>query len=113
MEEKDSFFRSLQKEVNECTPTVLGDLNGRIGCEHEKWHGTLGRCRENFVNNGERILNFSVEIDLKILNTLFPHKEEHRYTREEPGRNERSVIDYVLVKREVLGPVGCQAQKRK
>ena len=36
---------------------------------------------------------------LVILNTMFIHKDIHKYIRVEPKKGERSVIDYIIVQR--------------
>lgn len=54
------------------------------------------KCGEECHNdNGERSLNFRVDNDLIIALSLFTHKEGHKFTREEPGRMEKSIIDYI------------------
>lgn len=41
--------------------------------------------------------------DLIILNTMFIHKNIHKIAREEPSKKEKSIIDYIIVQREMRG----------
>lgn len=102
-EEKDLFFNNLQmildRGVN--NKIVLGDLNGRVGNDNtgiERNMGTEGEQVKN--NNGERIINLSIDNDFVITNTKFKHKDIHKFTREEINRGEKSIIDYILINRE-------------
>ena len=38
--------------------------------------------------------------NLIIANSFFEHKDEHKFTREDDTRNERSIIDYILIERQ-------------
>ena len=50
--------------------------------------------------NGKRIFNFCMDNNSLIINTCFEHKQIHMYTREVRSRNEKSIIDYMLINRE-------------
>ncbi|KAK5649396.1 hypothetical protein RI129_000425 [Pyrocoelia pectoralis] len=52
---------------------------------------------ENKNNNGHRLLQLCTENNLIIMNTFFIHKDIHKYTREAPSRNEKSIIDYIVI----------------
>lgn len=60
--------------------------------------GKEGESTKN--NNGERMIEFCIENDLIITNSKFKHKDIHKYTREQPSRKEKSIIDYFLINRE-------------
>ncbi|XP_030763520.1 craniofacial development protein 2-like [Sitophilus oryzae] len=77
---------------------VLGDLNGRVGIQDYESGDDIGKNGEAIRNNnGTRIIEFCIQNYLLIMNTFFRHKEIHQYTREVKSRNEKSIIDYVLV----------------
>lgn len=104
-EEKDKFFDKLHNVIDDITTDVilLGDLNGRVGNNPESYENVIGRYGENELNNnGTRLLQLCIANNLVIANTMFPHKNIHRYTREEPTRNEKSVIDYIIIRRNQL-----------
>jgi hypothetical protein len=73
-------------------------MNARVGNNSER----RNRIREKTLNNNrERLLNFCIMNDLIILNTMFIHKNIHKITREEPSKKEKSIIDYIIVQREM------------
>lgn len=101
--EKDSFWENLQKEIDASTSKIiiLGDLNGRVGNNNkgiERYLGTHGEATRN--DNGNRLLQLCIENDLVVTNSKFQHKEIHKYTREVKSRQEKSIIDYFLVRQE-------------
>ena len=80
-----------------------GDLNGHVGMDREgkeRWHGgwTIGMKEE-----GERVLEMAQTFDLALLNTFFEKKEEHFIILKSGGN--RSVIDYIAIRRNHLGRV--------
>ena len=83
---------------------VLGDLNGWIG--DRKRDGIIGGFGVEGENeNGRRVIDFCVERGMCVCNTFFDHKSVHKYTRVGTGRDGtevKSLIDVVLVKKEML-----------
>ena len=83
---------------------VMGDFNGRIGVQkRDGITGAFGVEGEN--ENGKVIIDFCKSRDMCVSNTFFAHKSIHLYTRvkeKADGRVERSMIDFVLVKKEML-----------
>ena len=78
---------------------VLGDLNARVGNNIETAGGVIGKEGETTISpNGERLIDFCLKNNMKIANTFFPHKNIHKYTRVNDERNEKSIIDYVMVR---------------
>ena len=77
---------------------ILGDLNARVGNESENCYGVIGKEGENETStNGEMLLDCCIRNNLKIANTFFKHKNIHKWTRVQEERNERSIIDYIIV----------------
>ena len=106
--EKDQFWNQLENAISRIPGVeevvVAGDLNGHVGMDrtgYERWHGgqTLGQRNEE----GERILELAQMYDLALVNTFFEKKDEHLVTYRS-GRY-FSVIDYILVRRSMLGKV--------
>ena len=97
----DRTMNSIGKGYRFC---VLGDLNGWI----EDWMragttGPFGVPGEN--GNGKRVVEFCAERRLCVSNTYFEHKGLHKYTklaRGQDGVEIRSMIDLVLVKKDML-----------
>ena len=82
----------------------LGDLNGWIGDRTRvDITSTFGALGEN--NNGRRVVKFCDERGLCVGNTYFKHTSLHKYTRVARGQDGvdvKSMIDLVLVKKDML-----------
>ena len=99
---KDKFWEQLVEETEKAKGDVyiIGDFNSRVGNNINNYETIIGRFGEDFRNgNGERMLNFCRICDLIICNTFFEHKNIHKFTREQPSRGEKSIIDYIVVPR--------------
>lgn len=98
--EKDEFWEKMNETVENAKDriVIIGDLNGRVGKKDEQSGDVIGTYGEKERNkNGERLINFCIANELIVTNTFYQHKELHKYTREVKSRNEKSIIDYVLV----------------
>ena len=95
-ENKSRFYETLQRiiEEQERDILILGDLNARVGKNSEEWDRVIGKAGEVLNNNGRKLLNLCLMNNLVILNRMFIHKDIHKYTRVEPRKGERSIIDY-------------------
>ena len=107
-EEKDLFWNQLESILTGIPEgeelIVAGDLNGHVGMDGEgieRWHGKLMIGMKN--EEGERVLEMAQTYDLALLNTFFEKKEEHLITFKSGGN--RSVIDYIAIRRNHLGKV--------
>ena len=76
----------------------MGDFNGRTGNNWVRSHGCMGKYgAEKVVNeNGQRLIEFCIENQLVIGNSLFQHKTIHKITYEAEGREAKSIIDYFI-----------------
>lgn len=113
-EVKEGFYEQLQETVKEVQKRdkliVMGDLNARVGNNAKVWREVIGKQGEVVENgNGKRLLQFCAENDMVVTNTWFQHKDIHKFTWECRGRNQRSIIDYFLVRREMR----CQVRDVK
>ncbi|XP_056641539.1 uncharacterized protein LOC130448275 [Diorhabda sublineata] len=78
---------------------ILGDFNGRIG--NEVISGIKNRFNEETLNsNEEQLIQFCAYNELRINNTLYPHKQQHKYTFENT-RGHKSIIDYIITNRNI------------
>uniref|UniRef100_A0A146KQ35 RNA-directed DNA polymerase from mobile element jockey n=1 Tax=Lygus hesperus TaxID=30085 RepID=A0A146KQ35_LYGHE len=100
---KDMFYDQLQRSLDDAPDAnimLMGDLNGRVGQNDVSYREVIGKHGEpTRNNNGKRLLQFCQANSLIITNTKFPHRDIHKFTRVEPSRNERSIIDYIMVKK--------------
>ena len=98
-EVKEGFYEQLQTTLREVHKQdkliVMGDLNAGVGRNVE--------CVEARRGGGEwkrkRLLQFCAENELVVGNTWFQHKDIHKFTWECRGKNQRFIIDYILVRK--------------
>ena len=114
---KDKFYDDLQTLFQRIPSTdklvLLGDLNARVGTDHEVWEGILGRHGMGKMNrNGLRLLSFSAENGLAITNTMFQMKNIYKATWMHPRSRHWHQIDFVLVKKSDLKEVQYTRVKR-
>lgn len=99
-EKKEEFWDELSLAVEEAKGEIylLGDFNARVGIGNTTNNEIIGKHGENVRNNnGNRLIDFCQTHNLIITNAFFEHKDIHKYTRVEPSRGERSIIDYIIV----------------
>ena len=100
-EEMESLLRQIpgQEDIS-----IGAYLNGHIGGTRtgfEREHG--GNSWGDRNAEGEEILQFAQAYDMGGVNTFFPNKLEHLITYKSGGR--RSVIDYILIRRNNISKV--------
>ena len=107
-EERESFWNVLDRTVdrigNGYRLWVLGDLNGWIGDRgRAKITGSFVVPGEN--DNGRGVVEFCAKRGLCVGNTYFEHESLHKYTRvarDQDGGEVKSMLDLVLVKKDML-----------
>ena len=105
-EESSSFYLALQEGLNEVVKRdmliVMGDFNARVGTNANVWKGVIGRQGVPEVNeNGLKLLSFCSVNNLVVTNTIFKHRDCHKFTWFHPGDSSKAghVIDFILVNR--------------
>ena len=101
-EEKDSFWDELFEHVS-AVPTqniliVGGDLNGHVGDKvdgYEGVHGGYGFGTRN--EEGERILDFAVALEMVVVNTWFTKAGKNLVTYS--SADCKTTVDYLLIRR--------------
>lgn len=101
--EKEDFYRMLQATMDNIPrqdeAVVLGDLNARIG--NEIIAGIKNRFNEDTTkDNGEMLTCFCAMNELRINNTFYLHKPQHKFTYENT-RGQKSTIDYIITSRNI------------
>lgn len=97
---KEKFWDELTEITEDAKGKIIiaGDFNSRVGKKDHKYYKEIGTHGEDKRNdNGKRMLQFCKMQNMIITNTFFKHKDIHKITREVRSRNERSIIDYILV----------------
>lgn len=100
-QERESFYDQLQNTIeslpNDQQSIILGDFNARIG--NQIIPGIKQRFNENVLNdNGELMIDLCALNELRINNTFYDHKEQHKFTFGST-RGYRSTIDYIVTNR--------------
>ena len=80
--------------------SILGDLNGWIG-ESGRTSITGAFIVQGENDNDRRVLEFCAERGLRVGNTGFKRRSLHKY-RDQAGVEVKSMIDLVLVKKDML-----------
>lgn len=99
---KEKFWTQLHEVTDEAKGDIYiaGDFNSRVGKKDNIYNKVIGKFGEEKRNdNGKRMLDFCTIQNMIITNTFFNHKDIHKYTRVEENRNEKSIIDYILVQK--------------
>ena len=74
----------------------MGDMNAKIGKgRHSNVVGNWGLGKRN--ERGDRLLEYAVKNDLRIMNTWFKQPPRKLYTWTSPGDIVRNQIDYIMI----------------
>lgn len=86
----DGFYSQQRATLNNILRTdnivVLGDLNARVGSDHNTWTRVLGENgRGNLISIGKSLLQLCKEYSLSIIITFFDTPDKHFYSWKHPG----------------------------
>ena len=96
VDDREEFYAELS-ELTKAVPKhnvllIGGDMNGKIGASDAK--GSV--YNKNTNENGQLLLNYMLECNLKPLNTSFKKREGKLWTRTSPS-GAKCQIDYILI----------------
>lgn len=102
-EQREEFYEDLQNVVAQIPKDALlimmGDMNARIG--NMPVPGIKQRFNESEINeNGDLLINFCSMNSLRINNTFYKHKWNHKITWSD-SRGRHSMIDYIITNRNI------------
>lgn len=102
-EQREEFYEDLQNVIAQIPKDALlimmGDMNARIG--NMPVPGVKQRFNEGEINdNGDLLTNFCSMNSLRINNTFFNHKWDHKVTWSD-SRGRQSMIDYIITNRNI------------
>ncbi|XP_044755383.1 craniofacial development protein 2-like [Coccinella septempunctata] len=102
--ERENFYQQLQETLDKISNIdkviILGDLNARIG--QEVIPNIKQKFNESIINeNGELLIDFCANNELRINNTFFFHKPQHKFTFNN-RRGQRSMIDFIISNRAIM-----------
>lgn len=76
-------------------PKVMGGINIRVGNKVKMWRGVIREHGEDVENDsGRRLLKFSAEYGLQVMNTHFDHKQIHKFSWSCSDKGMKSIIDF-------------------
>ena len=109
-EEKDAFYDSLQKTVDEAPSydvlLLMEDLNAKIGRDNRgnESKSIIGQHRlGEGNNNGERLSAFCKENNFVIGGTIIMHKDLHKATWNSPNGHSKNKISHVIINKRWRG----------
>jgi hypothetical protein len=79
---------------------LLGDFNAKVGIE-SIFRPTVGNesLHQDSNDSGVRIVNFATSKNLVVKNTMFQHRNIHKYTCTSPDMQTHNQIDHILIDR--------------
>ncbi len=103
-EEVEEFYAQIEEELDNVDEgnivTVMGNFNSKVGSNNKGYADIIGRYGLGESNErGTRMLEFCQQNELRITNTCFCHRVQHRYTWTSPNHLHKNCIEYILVKR--------------
>ena len=106
-EVNNKFYDDLESVISAASQTdkliLLGDFNARVGTDHQTWEGVIGSEDVGKCNsNGLLLLRKCAEHELLITNTVFRLPTRRKTTWMHPCSKHWHLIDYVIVRRNVL-----------
>jgi hypothetical protein len=116
-EEKETieFYQTLEKVYNkekEYYNIIMGDWNAKIGeREGEEERLTVGKFGLGSRNeNGDKMVQFAIENNLKVANTFFKKRKNRKWTWLSPDENVKNEIDHLLTNdKTIIYDVDCIA----
>ena len=98
---KDTFYDKLNLIVSN-----FGDLNARVGSDHDSWAPFLGHFRFGKMNlNGQRLLGFCHKQNVCVTNSLLKTKPQHKVSWSHPRCKNWHQLDLILVRRHQIKDV--------
>jgi hypothetical protein len=101
---KDSFYEELERVFDRFPKyhmkIVLGDFNAKVGKEDIFKPKIKSESLHEISNdNGVRAVNSATSKNLRVKNTMFPHRNIHKYTWIYPDGKTYNQISYIVVDR--------------
>lgn len=103
-EEKDVFYEKVEDVIgkipNYDVKIILGDFNAKVGRE-EIFKNVTGGCskHKDSNQNGQKLIRFAEENNMKIVSTGFEHKDIYKGTWVSPDGKTINQIDHCLIEK--------------
>ena len=103
-EEREQFYYQLQSHMDKYKKDIMiliGDFNAKVGKrQNDEERGTIGDFTIGERNdNGEELVNFAMENELAIMNTMFQKHPRRLVTWVSPDGKTKKQIDFIMVQR--------------
>ncbi|KAL0841626.1 hypothetical protein ABMA28_015281 [Loxostege sticticalis] len=98
-EEKEKFYQTLHETMEKThkQKIIIGDFNSKVGTRQEGEELILGCYSSgNRNNNGQRLVNFALEYNLKIMNSFYKKHNKRKWTWISPDGKYKNEIDFVI-----------------
>lgn len=101
--EIETFYNDLECEMNKVLDAeellIMGNLNAKVS--NTVMNGVMQRFNEPHINDsGEKLIDFCAHHELRINNTFFDHKPQHKTTWANT-RGQSSTIDFIISNRTI------------
>ena len=99
-EEVEELYEEVSKIITEVKTqftVVMGDFNSKLGKKKDDLETPLGPYGYGARNDrGEKLINFTLNNNLKIANTFFKKRDGRRWTWESPDGRTKIEIDFII-----------------
>ena len=101
-EDKEDWYEQLQQAVakvpqHDLLP-IIGDTNAKVGSGNSNCERAMGKHGCGVMNdNGERVVNFSLNNNYVIGGTIFAHRDIHKLTWKSPDGRTSNQIDHIII----------------
>lgn len=96
----DSFYEDLSQILNNHSDNyiiLMGDFNAQVGSKQNSCEYTLGPFGYGKRSkNGQRLVEFLLEHNLTLLNSMFKKKAKNKWTWISPDGKYKNEIDYII-----------------
>ncbi|CAF4942469.1 unnamed protein product [Pieris macdunnoughi] len=96
---KDTFYKDMTELTQKKNIIIMGDFNAKVGRKSNKDEFVLGEyCNGDRNDNGQRLIDFSLAYNFKIMNSFFKKRKSRKWTWLAPNGIDRNEIDFILTR---------------
>ena len=95
----------LQRPPTEST-VLMRDFNAHVETDTDTWKGVIGKYVVTGLNENERyLLQLCCSNGLRMMNTVFQHRDVYKYLWYRPTMDQKSLIDFCIVSSDLFSDV--------
>lgn len=102
IQKTEEFYKSLTDTTKQGhrNMIIMGDFNAKVGEQRDGEENAIGKFGYGERNNnGTRLINFALENNITILNSLFKKRPSRKWTWRSPDGKYTNEVDYILSNR--------------